>query len=341
MRHLAANDKYQFIIISSGGALNYMQYSLKQYKNITYREAKLDLGYILNSKTLEIDRTEMNKSYISYMQEFSYRISVEERFLSENKVNAVISDISPVAIAAADGLGIKSLGISNFTWYSAYQSFIEDREMLLDSYNKLDHFLMLPGSNDEPLWGRTDRCQVGFYCRDIDPIEMNRLLNNLNPNRNKIIVYFVLGMSIQSDLASQLCLLSNKDYVFIVSSNMNLPGENIYRIPQNYTETQNLLAISNVVISKPGWSTVSEAVVLNKPLIVIKRDSFSEDKSTIKQIINLNNVHQLSFNELMKLDSLERYLSNSEVLSEDINLKNHQEKQRVSEYIKSQIEMVG
>lgn len=50
MRHLAANDKYQFIIISSGGALNYMQYSLKQYKNITYREAKLDLGYILNSK---------------------------------------------------------------------------------------------------------------------------------------------------------------------------------------------------------------------------------------------------------------------------------------------------
>lgn len=59
--------------------------------------------------------------------------------------------------------------------------------------------------------------------------------------------------------------------LFVVSSNMNVSGKNAHHIPHHYTESQNYVAAADVIISKPGWGTVGEAIICNKPLQRIVR----------------------------------------------------------------------
>lgn len=39
-------------------------------------------------------------------------------------MDCIISDISPIAFEIADQLEVPSIGISNFTWYTAYKNIV-------------------------------------------------------------------------------------------------------------------------------------------------------------------------------------------------------------------------
>ncbi|WP_354326942.1 glycosyltransferase [Sporolactobacillus kofuensis] len=57
-------------------------------------------------------------------------------------------------------------------------------------------------------------------------------------------------------------------------------------MPVEETESQNYIAASDYVISKPGWGTIAEAVTANKPLILVTRNSMQEDKNTSEYLKN-------------------------------------------------------
>jgi hypothetical protein len=46
-------------------------------------------------------------------------------FLRRNRVDLVLSEISPLPFEAAECLGIPSVEIPNFTWFTAYQGLME------------------------------------------------------------------------------------------------------------------------------------------------------------------------------------------------------------------------
>lgn len=332
---------YKISVCSSIHVLKFIQNSMKDYSNILYRVISLDLGYVIKPKSLEIDISKLNYDYLCYMENFPLLVANEKRFLENNSIKIVISDISPIPIAAANLLNICSVGISNFTWYSAYKGLITNRSKLKESYEVLDYFIRLPGSRTEPRWGRKENLETGFFCRDIEINEVEKLAKEINPHNNKIVVYFVLGMSIRSTILNKLQILKNEDYIFIVSSNMDLKGNNIYKIPNDYNESQNLMAISDIVISKPGWSTVSEAIVMNKPLVLIKRCTFPEDEFTINEIKSQDYIHQISLEDLIELKDLSIFIDNKSLSLHDINLKNKKEKHHIVEYVYTLIETVG
>ena len=69
-----------------------------------------------------------------------------------------------------------------------------------------------------------------------------------------------------------------KNMKFLISSNAELPFENVIRIPTNEMETQNYIAACDLVVSKTGYGTVSEAVRARIPMFLLKRDGFKEDE---------------------------------------------------------------
>ena len=44
-------------------------------------------------------------------------------------MDCIISDISPIAFEIADQLEVPSIGISNFTWYTAYKNIVPDSSL--------------------------------------------------------------------------------------------------------------------------------------------------------------------------------------------------------------------
>ncbi|EXX88420.1 hypothetical protein BG53_01985 [Paenibacillus darwinianus] len=212
---------------------------------------------------------------------FPHFIEMEYRFMRQERIDLVITDISPIACAAAKLAGIVSVGISNFTWYTAYRDLLDEPllEPLYQAYGQMDCFISLAGAQ-EPLWGRKEHTQAGFFCRCPEPREIERLKSLMKTDGVEAIVFFALGMSIQVEDLTEMAMWDDESCLFVVSSNMAIDRKNVLRIPEDYTESQNYLAASDLVITKPGWGTISEAVGLVKPLVLLDRGVFPEDRST-------------------------------------------------------------
>ncbi|WP_188533125.1 glycosyltransferase [Paenibacillus abyssi] len=292
------------IIICCSKALSFIKESLKEYDQeiIEYRNVSTDLGYILKQGSIQPDIDRLTVEYLKYIEGFPQLVERECKFLRQENISLVISDISPIPFAAANAVNIKSVGISNFTWYTAYTQMLEEHLLtpIKEAYSQMDYFVSLPGA-DEPYWGRYGHLRAGFFCREPLEKDLEQLSYQLNLNGSKIVVFFALGMSIGVDDLKGMQMWEDDSCLFIVSSNMDIDHKNVIRIPEHYTESQHYVALSDIVISKPGWGTVSEAVSLGKPLLLLKRDSFVEDDNTVAALNDNHPYKQIEWEQLKHL----------------------------------------
>jgi hypothetical protein len=154
------------LIVCSSKALSFIQQSLLDVSvPIEYRSCSNDLGYILQEGSIEPDLERFRQAYLDYIEDLPSQIERERFFLLQANVDLVISDISPVPIIAAKLADITSMGISNFTWYTAYKQMLDEKllDPLYDAYSNMDYFIRLAGGMTEPRWGRLGCIQASFF----------------------------------------------------------------------------------------------------------------------------------------------------------------------------------
>jgi uncharacterized protein (TIGR00661 family) len=299
IRHLLAMDKDVRVIICHSFALHFLQDSLKGENRVTFRTIETDIGYVLQKDSIEPDIEKLNVEYKKYVQKWNFLIEQERNFLQTNRVDLVISDISAFPFEAAYAIGIPSIGISNFTWYSAYQGLIAYSLLapLKEAYEKMTYFFSLACSQ-EPDWGMKGTKQFGLFSRNVDSNEVNRIRKLVNPTGEKLVVFFGLGMKIDVGQLERLPIWDSPNCMFIVSSNVQVNRPNVFSIPKDYIESQNYIAAADFVISKPGWGIVSEAVCNRKPLLILDRQTMKEDQNTILFLKAHNLCNTITWDEL-------------------------------------------
>lgn len=300
IRELLKQNENVKIIIYHSFALDFLQQSFRHEHRVTFREVATDIGYVLKENSIELDAEVLNNSVSSYVSEFSLKLNQETCFMKEKNVSFVISDISPLGIAGAAALKIPSLGLSNFTWYTAYEELIEERLLtfLYEQYKQMTYHFPLACSN-EPHWGIEGNQSFGFYSRQIDDYEVQRIRKEIDPAGKSHIIYFGLGMKVAIGTLSELPIWQSPNCKFIVSSNVKVNHSNVYRIPKNAVETQHYVAAADLVLTKAGWGTISEAVCAGVPLLITNRNNMKEDRHTIDYLVR----HQLC--ELIEWKELE------------------------------------
>ncbi|ULT56770.1 hypothetical protein L1999_27695 [Neobacillus drentensis] len=242
------------IIVSHSFAQSFIKEPLNSIR-VSYRDKKTDVGYFLVEDSIQPDRVRLLEEYKNFVCNWDEKVEQEQGFLQVNKVDLVVSDISPLPFEAAQRLGIPSIGLSNFTWYTAYQGLIEDRELhsFKTAYQKMTYFLSLACSNEK--WNVTTN-EYGLYSREVDLKEVVRIRKLVNLNGYKHVIFLGLGMKIDVDSLEELPIWDSPDCVFIVSSNVQVNRANVFQIPRDYLESQNYIAASDLVISKAGWGMV-------------------------------------------------------------------------------------
>ncbi|KQU26849.1 Mannose-6-phosphate isomerase [Priestia megaterium] len=290
IRELVKQNENLKIIICHSFALDFLQQSLRHEPRVEFREITTDVGYVLKENSLDPDAKLLNEKVASYVSEFSIKLSQEMRFMKEKNVSFLISDISPLGIASAKALSIPSLGLSNFTWYTAYEGLIEERllSFLHEQYKKMTYYFSLACSN-EPHWDIEKNQSFGFYTREIDNYEVRRIRKEIDPLGKSQIIYFGLGMKVNIGTLLELAVWQSPNCKFIVSSNVKVNHPNVYRIPKDAVETQNYVAAADLVVTKAGWGTISEAICAGVPLLITNRSSMKEDRHTIDYLVR----HQL------------------------------------------------
>lgn len=253
IRELLKQNENMEIIICHSFALGLLQESFRHEHRVMFREVATDVGYVLKENSLEPDAELLNDNVSSYVSEFSLKLTQEMRFMKEKNVSFVISDISPLGIASAAALNVPSLGLSNFTWYTAYEGLIEERLLtfLYEQYKQMTYYFSLACSN-EPRWGIKENQRFGFYSREIDDYEVRRIRKEIDPAGKSQIIYFGLGMKVDIGTLSELPIWQSSNCKFIVSSNVRVKHPNVYPIPKNAVETQHYVAAADLVLTKAG-----------------------------------------------------------------------------------------
>ncbi|MFS0774825.1 hypothetical protein ABC255_02130 [Neobacillus sp. 3P2-tot-E-2] len=259
------------VIICHSFALSFIKESLYS-ERVRYRKIKTDIGYFLERDSIFPDKEKLLEEYQKFVADWGRIFEQEKKFLLNEKIDLVVSDISPVPFEAADQLGIPSVGISNFTWYTAYQGLINDAELTTfkKAYQKMTYFFSLAGSKEQ--W-QMRSYDYGFYSRESDLEEVNRIRSSVNPVGDKKIVFLGLGMKIGVDSLEQLPIWDSPNCIFLVSHNVQVNHKNVYQIPADYLESQNYIAASDLVIPKAGWGMIGEALSANVPLLILNRPS--------------------------------------------------------------------
>lgn len=185
--------------------------------------------------------------------------------------------------------------MTNFTWSIQYKHLDFPRDII-------EYYTYIESLVDE-LWLyplhfplehiEAPRRQLDFVSRKFDFPK----IKSLKEQHPKIVTIFA-GMS-----ASNEVTITNYDGLIIHSKHVNVHYDGPKLIlDSKILDSHNYIAASDLVITKAGWTTVSECVKSRVKMILIERPSALEDTHIINQIKQLQLGTSITESDLKKLD---------------------------------------
>jgi len=239
--------------------------------------AELDPG-VIQSDSFTHDPTRTARAWEVLLAGAETTIEAEAAHLRETGCSLVLADIVPLACAAARRADLPCLVLGNFTWDWILSAYLEAEprlgaviEQIQRLYRQADRYLRLPLSPDTGLFAHQE--PVGFIARRArrPPHEVRQRLG-LGPDEIMVLLSFG-GFGVdQLDLqrvreVPGLCCVWDRG-----------PGRPPDLVSAQGLELtyQELIRAADVVLTKPGFSIISEAIAHNTPLAYAPRDGFCE-----------------------------------------------------------------
>jgi len=247
---------------------------------VTYRDIRTEIGLVNKDNSLQVDIPRLEHELIDFMAGWDTAVAAEVAILRDLPVAYVISDISAIGIQVGERLGVRNIGIANFTWCEQYE-FLGLSDTIINHfrevYAKLDllieYDLMLPAPKQH-----VPRKKTGFICRRFDPDRIAAIKAQYGPS-----IFITCGKS-----ASLLYIqVDNYEGTIFATSGINITATgnaNVVLLPVETFDTHNYLAASDIVIAKAGWGTISEALLSKRNLVLIDREGVLEDTENIEEL---------------------------------------------------------
>ena len=236
---------------------------------------------------LSIDVDETARCAARFYETFASRTGREVDIIRATAADLVVGDIPPLACAAAHAAGVPSIAIGNFTWDWIYQGYPQFEplapgvvERIADGYALATLALRLPFFGGFASMPRVESVPlVARHSRVPRHITRERL--HLDDARPVVLASFGGhggSVSLERAAASDAFVLVATDYeasnAGMPASNLRvIPGDTLRRAELSYTD---LLAASDVVVSKLGYGIVSECIASRVPLLYTFRGRFVE-----------------------------------------------------------------
>ena len=254
------------------------EWLLKSYikGDFIYRPQILDVG-VIQSDSLTMDRA----ATLSKMQEIitqQDRIIAEEvKYIREHNIDLVLADIPALAVPIAKAAGIPCWMMSNFGWDFIYREWGADFESVVawieNYYGQCDRLFRLPLA--EPMSAFPQITDVGLT--GSKPKFNNDWLRQkfeiIVPQAQTILLTFG-GLGLQAIPYENLNRFA--DWQFITFDRQAPDLSNLLKISDRTLRPLDFMPICGRVVSKPGYSTFSEAMCCDTPIVSLTREGFAE-----------------------------------------------------------------
>lgn len=277
---------------------------LESYLDVpfTLRETALDIG-VLQRDSLNMDKAATLKALQDIQRNQAALVEQEATFLTDAAIDLVLGDIPPLIAIAAKTAKIPCWMMSNFGWDFIYRpwggEFVAIADWIAECFDQCDRLFRLPFHDSMDAFNSiTDVGLVGGSPRYAVDELRSRFKLTAPTARTVLLTFGGMGLAqIPYDTLSRF-----PDWQFITFDRKAPDRPNLCKIADQALRPVDFMPLCSRVVSKPGFSTFSEACRLGIPVVTVTRDDFAEGPLLVTGLQDYNPHQVLTPPELFESD---------------------------------------
>ncbi len=252
--------------------------------NWTHSPVQQDVGCIQQGP-LQIDVAATWDAHACFHAGWEHKVQEEVRAIQAARPSLVISDISHLAIEAGAAAGIPTVGLCNLSWDRVLEPLIQpgradQRETIALIQRAYAHAgLLLRPAPGLSLPAFSKIVDIGPIASPLAP-DAAALHDAIGATSDERIVLVGFG-GIALDALPFGRLERLAGYRFIISGTVPDWCRRSVASSALAMPFGTLLASADLIVTKPGYSTVVEAVALGKPVVYVRRYNFADEQALV------------------------------------------------------------
>jgi hypothetical protein len=243
-----------------------------------------DVGCIQNGP-LTIDVPGTWAAHRKLHTDWEKKVQAEATLIRNAGPACVLSDISHLGVAAGAATKIPTLGLCSLSWDLVLEPFADQSievhaailRQIREAYAKADDFLRVAPGLDVTAF-RTLR-DIGPIAEPTQP-QMNRLRQAISAEDTDLIVLVGFGGIPLRELPFER-MESMRPLRFIVDNPVPSGLTRVSSLAAIKLPFKQVLASVNLILTKPGYGTIVEAVALGTPVVYVRRYNFADEQSLV------------------------------------------------------------
>ncbi|MEI8015454.1 MAG: hypothetical protein WCH20_11545 [Nitrospira sp.] len=259
-----------------------------------------DVGCIQDGP-LKIDIDATWAAHQHFHETWEARLSKEVAAMQAASPSLVIADTPYLAIEAGSRAQIPTVALANFTWdlvlkeycHASSHSHQQLIEYIRSCYAKVDMALRItPAPSIDAFSSMND---IGPIADPASP-ERNRLASALAlASDERIVLVGFGGIPLTSLPLKQMDQL--RPYRFLIDGPTPSGYSRIHSTKALPFSFKTLLASVDVIMTKPGYGTVVEAVALQQPIVYVRRFNFADEPPLVGYLHHYGRSAELSIDD--------------------------------------------
>lgn len=245
---------------------------------VSYENGSIDVG-IVQKDSLLMDLGATLRACADLHQRIPSLLREEIAFIQREKIRLILGDIPPLCFEIAARASVPSVAIGNFAWDWIYRAYLEQFPSFLPlieemegSYRQATLALVVPPACPLEAFPNIKKIPLITRRSGLDRTEA-RLRFGL-PAAAKVVLLTFGGFGLERLPLAQLGRLG--DIFFVATGGTPRAEKNLLVLPEPLPHYEDLIRAADVVVSKPGYGIVADALSHQVRLLYTSRDDFPE-----------------------------------------------------------------
>lgn len=256
----------------------------------TLRPVATDVG-LAQKDALTIDEPGTLDRWRAFTAAWDDRVAAEAAWLRAIGVRVVVGDVPPLAFAAAAAAGLPSIAVANFSWDWIYTHLArrlpglrQAAEHSAAAYGQATLLLELPFTGDLSAFPRREAIPLVARVPRVPRAEARRALGL--GDKPAVLVSFG-GLGLPGFRGSSFAALP--DFDFAVSEAVSDPPAHVRELSPETLDRAGLgypdvIGAVDVVVTKPGYGIVTDAIGAGTRLVYTERGDFPEYPILVREM---------------------------------------------------------
>ncbi len=254
----------------------------------------VDVG-VKHGDNLVVDLPNTKRSLLQLMGNREQIVAQEVAFVRNVGVDFIIADIPFIVAEIATYAQIPVYAVSNFDWYYIYSILFKDDDEMVpvlnciwSMYQSITRSLLLPFSSHESTKSLCNGVEVGLLARKRKAYSDLRKTRNWDKNTAILLVMF----GGEGDMDINMEQLCSAFQGVVISTFSNVRADNHYVVDYD-SDFVDLIYNADIIVCKPGYSTLAEATQFGKAILYCQRGAYPEEQALLQGLVGYTKAFEI------------------------------------------------